>query len=284
MRSIPAVLFSLLLATPASAAHIYLSADTQPNSCGNVTASTGSVVDLYVMFEGGFGESLVGAQFRVTAPACPGVSLVGWTAYDALVLGDPESGISIAVGGCVGGELRALLKLQYLVANEVDCCEIDVLPHPQAETGHVEFVTCLYATQRAWVGNRGFISTNAGGCEGYSPPPRDPSPADGATDVSVSLSWPGYQVDGAHSACPLPLCYTDTYELYFGTEPDPPLVYTYMCCNPTVGPLQPETTYYWRVVVINCGFFAESPVWSFTTENTTPVESKTWGAVKALYR
>jgi hypothetical protein len=36
--------------------------------------------------------------------------------------------------------------------------------------------------------------------------------------------------------------------------------------------------------VLNCGFLAEGPVWSFTTENATPTESKTWGAVKALYR
>jgi hypothetical protein len=72
-------------------------------------------------------------------------------------------------------------------------------------------------------------------------PPSDPYPADGATDVSinVTLSWTCSDPDGD------PL----TYDIYFGTASDPPLVksgHTTTSYDP--GTLQYETKYYWKIV------------------------------------
>jgi hypothetical protein len=150
-----------------------------------------------------------------------------------------------------------------------------------AATGRAAVIDCSFIEKPA-SRSYSFVSTGSGAC-GYSPPVRDPSPPDGATNVPVSFIWPGYEIDDAH-LCNPPLCHDDMYRLYFGADPDPPLVWTYMKPYPSLGPLEAGTTYYWRITVVNCGFYVDSPVWSFTTENATPAESRTWGAVKALYR
>jgi outer membrane protein assembly factor BamB len=90
----------------------------------------------------------------------------------------------------------------------------------------------------------GFLSCN----DGIIPPPPPPSmgagdfyPPDGSkgADVNVDLSWS----DGGYF----------TFDVYFGTESEPPLVATdvpadYDKTEFDVGELEYETTYYWRVV------------------------------------
>ncbi|HUW84368.1 MAG TPA: M36 family metallopeptidase [Phycisphaerae bacterium] len=79
--------------------------------------------------------------------------------------------------------------------------------------------------------------------------------------------WNGtiyYEVGGG--PCPT------TYDVYFGTD-NPPT--TLICddvtdptCDPTPAPgqvLDPDTTYYWKVVATNCCGTTEGPVWSFST-------------------
>ncbi|RCV64106.1 PKD repeat-containing protein [Methanophagales archaeon] len=101
--------------------------------------------------------------------------------------------------------------------------------------------------------------------EAYAPnmqpfSPYNPSPSDGATDVSIdaTLSWTGGDPDDED---------TVTYEVYFGTSINPPLVAedqqgtTY---DP--GLLNYSTEYYWRInATDNHGASNESEVWSFTT-------------------
>lgn len=110
-----------------------------------------------------------------------------------------------------------------------------------------------------------------------SPPstPSNPSPADGATNVSlnITLSWECNDPDGD------PL----TYDVYFGTTTDPPLVAENIT-SPTYdpGPLQEATTYYWKVFVWDGSSGKYSPVWSFTTEgaaNQPPVADFTYTIV-----
>jgi hypothetical protein len=279
MRTIPAALVLLLLAAPANAQRLFLSNDSQGLSCADAVVSASSTIDVYVMAD--LAGGVTAASFRIPTPSCAGVSLVDATVLGGFIwIGDVESGIQIATTACLTGT-QALVRLQYFVAT-AQCCELQLLPHPQADTGQLEVFDCAFAAHVANAQPYGFVSTSAGPC-GYSPPPNDPSPPDGASNVPVTFSWPDYHVAGAHAAC-LPLCYDTMYQLYFGTDPDPPLVWSYMAVHPALGPLDPATTYYWRIVVLNCGFLAEGPVWSFTTENATPAESKTWGAVKALYR
>ncbi|HEU4366099.1 MAG TPA: hypothetical protein VFT13_11610, partial [Candidatus Krumholzibacteria bacterium] len=271
-------------AGPARGQAFSLSADPQGLSCADVTAPPGSVVDLYVLLSTG-SNPVTAVQFRVRSPACPGISLVEWTLSGAFIaIGDPESGVAISAMGCMSGEPMELLRLRYLIAGTAACCEIELVPHPQAETGRLEVYDCNFTARpaAAWASS-GFLSTSAGECA-YSPPPRDPVPADGSSGVPAGLQSLDWDVDGPHSGCQLPLGIVELRELYFGTDPNPPLFWTPN--EPWYGPLYlaAETTYYWRIVVDNFGYLAEGPVWSFTTENAIAAESKTWGAVKALYR
>jgi hypothetical protein len=94
-----------------------------------------------------------------------------------------------------------------------------------------------------------------------SPPgmPSNPSPLDGATGVSnsVTLSWP---------AC----ANTDYYDVYFGTSSDPPYIGNTSSTSYSLYGLNYSTPYYWKIVAKNnCGNSAIGSVWSFTTESTT---------------
>lgn len=94
-----------------------------------------------------------------------------------------------------------------------------------------------------------------------SPPtkPSNLSPWDGAVSVSITplLSW----------VCSDPGGDSLVYDIYFGTNPNPPLVkssHTSTVYNP--GSLSYSTTYYWRVVAKDSkGGTTYGDVWRFTT-------------------
>lgn len=112
--------------------------------------------------------------------------------------------------------------------------------------------------------------------------PYHPTPADGATNVSVDqlLSFVG-----------------SGNVLLLGLDPqlgDGEVACAWYAPTPCVfpfdpGTLLPNTTYYWQALnaCIGCehGEHGASDIWSFTTADVTvPVGKTTWGAVKALYR
>lgn len=111
--------------------------------------------------------------------------------------------------------------------------------------------------------------------------PSNPLPSDGATGVNpigLEVSWaaPGFET------CTLGV---EIVNVYFGTDPDPPLVslqHTGTTYFP--GSLVPLTTYYWRVSRTYEGTTESSPVWSFTTGLPIAVEATTWAHVKNLFR
>lgn len=104
--------------------------------------------------------------------------------------------------------------------------------------------------------------------------PHNPSPGDGSTKqhVDVSLSWSGGDPDPTDTA---------TYDVYFGTTTNPPLVST----DQPVATYTPPSTnhhtfYYWRVVAKdNHGNSTSGPVWSFLTApaDTTPPDTSITG-------
>lgn len=274
-----AALCILGITIPCEAARVSFSAGPDPQQCPAVATQPGSTIDLYLFLDAGPG-GVSAIQFRLV-PASPALTLVEWNSLNGfLAVGDPGTGVAIALATCLTGSDIGLLRVRYLVTGEIDCSEIDIRPHPDAPTGDVEVYDCHFDPERATIGGRAFVTTQGPVCDGYSPPPRDPVPAHGATSVPVTLANVAWDIDAPHAACP-PLGNLDLRELYFGTDPDPPLF-----PQPWlgIGPLEPSTTYYWRVVIDNYGYTAESPVWSFTTENETAVERSTWGRVKALFR
>jgi hypothetical protein len=95
-------------------------------------------------------------------------------------------------------------------------------------------------------------------------PPSEPSPADGATGlpVTLTLGWAGGDPDGDDV----------TYDVYL--DPAPGALETLVCsrtltttCDP--GPLSDNTPYVWRVIATDeHSATAAGPVWSFTTTFT----------------
>lgn len=97
-----------------------------------------------------------------------------------------------------------------------------------------------------------------------SPPntPKVVSPADGATDVSVSptLQWSCDDPDGKYDSL--------KYDVYFGDTSSPPLkASNQVSTSYNPGTLKGETTYYWKIVAKDSkGETKSSNVWRFTTK------------------
>jgi hypothetical protein len=84
--------------------------------------------------------------------------------------------------------------------------------------------------------------------------PTGPSPANGSEGVSVNPTLTWTASSGATS-----------YDVYFGTSPNPPLVTNTTSASYTPGTLNPGITYYWMVVAKNASGTNGSTVWSFIT-------------------
>ena len=98
--------------------------------------------------------------------------------------------------------------------------------------------------------------------------PSNPNPEDGATDVNVDadLSWTCDDPDEGN---------TLTYDVYFGTDPDPPLEaegLTDTSYEP--GTMDFNTQYYWKIIAIdNHGASTEGSIWYFTSEDNGPPDA-----------
>jgi hypothetical protein len=90
--------------------------------------------------------------------------------------------------------------------------------------------------------------------------PSDPSPTDGATNVSITsdLSWSGGDPDSGD---------TVTYDVYFGTTNPPPKIMGNQSDTSYVpGTINYQTIYYWQIVAWdNHGASTEGQTWHFTT-------------------
>ncbi len=103
------------------------------------------------------------------------------------------------------------------------------------------------------------VTVTAGGSNEPPDAPANPSPADGATGVSVStmLAWTASDPEQD------PL----TYDIYFGTSATPPLAMEGLSTGEyDPGNLQYAVTYYWKVMVNDDqGNATTGAVWTFTT-------------------
>jgi parallel beta-helix repeat protein/YD repeat-containing protein len=96
--------------------------------------------------------------------------------------------------------------------------------------------------------------------------PSNPVPVNGATAVSPhhpALQWSGSDPDPGD---------TLFYDIYFGTDLDPPLfTSTSQPAVSDLGELDSNRTYYWKIVAKDShNAVTEGPLWSFTTANDPP--------------
>lgn len=137
----------------------------------------------------------------------------------------------------------------------------DVTLYPSPSTPGTMYVTVTKQNFLPYEGNAQVI-------QGVNHPPyipSNPSPANGAIDVSINkiLSWVGGDPDQGD---------TVLFDVYFGTNNPPPLVsfdQTHTSYDP--GTMNFNTLYYWMIVSKdNHGASNSSPVWSFTTKMNSP--------------
>lgn len=257
-----------------------LADETGATACILPNPPVAGLISVYVFVDGTY-DSFTWAHFKVTAPTCSSYELVGFEpAFGFLSFGEPQAGVAVGLAGCRRGGF--ILRLDYVKVSEPtsDCCGVWLVPHPDAVTGQVETLDCAsvaYAVEPQAIWFRGDESCTP------MPAPSDPYPPDGATNVplTVTLNCTLHDDEAVFTSC-LPL-HGDGVNVYFGTDPDPPLA-TPQGQFPMPRTLSPGTTYHWRVEHWNGPAHGLSPRWSFTTANATPVETSTWGAIKALYR
>jgi hypothetical protein len=233
-----------------------------------ITPTLSQVFNVYVVVT--LNPTVRGAQFRIYAPPTFSSHVI-FTGYSSAYsnLGDPFTGIAVDFGTCLSSPVVAL-TLSFIAISDIACEQLQVLGDPNVG-GALYTYSCtldpLFAS-----GGIGYVSTTA-------PSVYNRTPADGATDVptDVTLLWnEAYCYEGPGD------CFSANCEaVYLGTDPDPPYVGdAWYAFDP--GPLQPYTTYYWKVSTEYAGL---TPVWSFTTgEGPVAAEHSTWGQVKALYR
>lgn len=210
---------------------------------------------------------------RFSLPAPSNVVVIPSPLPGSVVTGTPQAGLEVALPACQSEGV--ILNLVLIVNAPLQNYTWNV--GPSAGAGDIEIDDC-----------DGFSMTGTGqysiycDLQGWYGPYR-PDPADGATDVSLDqlLSFVG----GANQL----LLGTDPnlgeldYACGLWLDPNDP------CAFPFDPELAPNTTYYWRAVYACGGCYhgehGSSEVWSFTTGDASlTTETKTWGAVKALYR
>lgn len=229
---------------------------------------------------------LVAVHFSLPMPDCIPYSIVRVTPLDGIqTMGDLETGIGVALGGCRVGKV-VMLKVDVIRTGDSTpgCCAIEVKPGAWSPLpGELAGVDCADNLRRLKECN--MVMEGEAACV-QLPPPSDPSPANGAVDIAITTDLDFVLHDGVTYGTCIPLSY-EYVTLYFGTDPNPPRVQFGDWGPPyEPGALAPSTVYYWRVVHFDHGAGpVSSPLWSFTTSaEPNPVSTSTWGRIKALYR
>ena len=272
LRSPGALITALLVCStlPAQAQILKLSADAAGTSCEIADPGPHGAVAVHVLLDFHSGASAV--SFSAPVPEFSGLTFL----YDDsphAVVGTSQSEVSVAFGLCQPGKIVALTMYFARTSTGETCL---LYPIQSGAT----YLDCAF-NELPLPYTDGVALNSNGQCNPV--PIHNPFPGDGATDtpLSLELSW-----DNGYYLCNTPVAAqsaaADAAFLYFGTDPDPPQVGS--IGNPhAVGPLEPATTYYWKVASNEWPYLV-SPIWSFTTTTNVAVETSTWGAIKALYR
>jgi len=269
---IPLVLVLLALAprVARSQHYVYLSENVNGGElCSRIVDSAPALRQIYV-FVSTAGATAV--EFSAPLPECViGATYLSDTPVFGVTLGNSQTGVVVGLGDCQSGSAIHVLTINCLFQGLTqECCSYRILPYPDENPPGIYFVDCDFNLVE---GSGGVAQVSQ---DAVSPVVRDPSPPDGALSEPVDT-----KLNCTVRRCDCTCCAL-LIDVYFGTNPAPPVVArdTWLPYDP--GALRPNTTYYWKVKAYGAGT-AESPVWSFTTEKGVPTGYTSWGAIKALY-
>lgn len=236
------------------------------------------VVSLYVIVE--YSTGLKGVGFYAPLPSCfEGATWLSDTPVYPWTMGTSQTGVSVAWETCQYSAIHVLTINVMAQGLTEGCCQYPVLPSPYSPIGAIEGADCS-DNLITGLGYTSFVSN----AEPGPPLVANPSPPEGETNqpLDTKLQW---SVESQRCGCPSML-----NRICFGTVPDPPIDPDFMWEYTTFDPglLQPNTTYYWKVLSFYCcpcdvDEATTGPVWSFTTRAGVPVAPTTWGRIKSLY-
>ncbi len=264
-----ALLLSICMAATSARAQnasIGLYSDASGNSCSFSGDAPGYVTAYVVVRPDPRGVTAV--QFAAPLPACYGATyLYDQAASAALVLGNSQTGVSVALSQCVDDPVNVLQIVYYQTGGATaSCCPYPIIPDPALET--LSASDCAFQDLPI-AGVTSHMNADAScACLGNSAPyaPSNPFPQDNTAGSSTRpfMNWYADDVDGN----------LVDYDIYIGTTPSPPLVASHLS-EPNYVPaaLAPFTQHYWRVVARDAlGLESSGPVWAFTTRasNTPP--------------
>lgn len=272
MRAIVAALAIFFSPQLASGQTIGIFADIQGGDPRIVDGGPG-LIELHVVT---FSlQGLTATQFSAPLPDCfTGATHLSDFSPFTVSIGNSQEGWAISFGACATGPTYVGTINVFASGQTQGFCIYDVLPDPNVSSGRIEFVDC--ASQLVFGrGLSGCINDpqTVGGVT-----VSDPTPVDGAFNqpLDTQLRWN------------LTACFAGLGvqwgDVYFGTNPDPPLVASQVGFPYDPGQLVPETTYYWKIFGVDTDNGSSfSPVWSFKTAPIVSTKEASWGAIKATF-
>jgi hypothetical protein len=259
------------VASPARATYLRLAADVTGTSCEIADPGDGGVVHVYVLLREA--ADVTGVMFSAPVPEAAGLVHAADNST-FLINGSSQAGAAVGFGACIYGSVTVMEMVFVRVGTGASCVEYYLGPY---QPYGAEYTTCSFGPNMPLLLADGVVLNATASC-GSLVPISNPDPPDGqpGVELSTQLSW-----RNAYYVCNAPLLTVTEGDLYFGTTPDPPHV-GWVSSPYAVGPLLPDTQYFWKIR--NEYPYVFSPVWSFTTTNSVATKQTTWGAIKALYR
>ena len=257
------VIIALCSPLPALAqnASIGLYADASGNTC-SFSGNAPGFVTAYVVIRPDAG-GMTGVQFAAPVPQCfGGTFLYDTPAAGALVIGDSQTGVSVALSGCAFNPLNVLQITYQANGGTTPCCAYPVVADPVTNT--LAASNCAFEEIPVAAVVSRFNADASCECHGNSAPsaPADPSPQDGTAGQSAAphMSWFSLDIDGNLAE----------FDIYIGTTTTPPLVAAGLTEPNYVPALLPlNTRHYWRVVARDAmGLESSGPLWTFITRST----------------
>ena len=277
--SIVTALVVLLLAPSLVWARARISICTEPTGGLCVPGCSGgiSLAEYYVVYVDG--PPIQHIAFSIPKPTgCYQSGLTPLRLPDVAVfpntVGDSETGVVVDFGECLSPPIH-VLTLQFF------CQGYEQLSRACCPWWfeNLDAVSCGEAI--TWWGDFGSL-TDGLSCHPFEAP-HSPTPADSATGVPLTqlFYW---------SAGPEPVgCELgDVYVFMFSWGTGPENMTTLFDWGPGAyipEGMLPNTRYYWQVASSSYNGAGPywGPLWTFTTWGATPVETSTWGRIKALY-